>query len=336
MQAALTTLLEHPLSLALALLPLLFLLLRRRGESSSGVQPTRRAPAAINLDTAQALSVEELPDAMEAVREHLRDERLLEAGELFARVRRTQRETGAKVDTTCLPQLSAATLEYRHSVCLEALRELNSADGWRELKTGPDAARCFVQQGDGMLWAKTEAEMPIAAHLVVSVLRESQLYSRWYPRCVESTTLATTGRIDRLFRIAQALKVPLFGAISYDIILEAFGANVLSRGFFLACGRSAVQEGGHTFTRRTAHGTCQPPPGTRHTHTCHTSRVTCGTTWHACHVAHATRPRLYPRRKTGRRLSSHSRRRVAAAYRYRRCSSSSSRWRKGARAPCCR
>eukprot|EP00966_Prymnesium_polylepis_P320897 7377249-Prymnesium_polylepis.1 len=236
--------------LVLALAPLVFLLASRRRSPPQPPTPAKaprnRTPHVARLDASDAvpLRVDELDSAMVSVREHVRNERILEAGALFARVRRTQRETGATVDTSVLPELSTQALEYRYMLCLDALRELNTADGWREL-TPPgaqDSARCFVQHGDGTLWAKTEAEMPIAAHAVVSVLRETHLFREWYPRCAESMSLHASGRMERVFRLVQALRVPLLGALRWDILLEAFGIDALDDGFFLACGRSAEQE----------------------------------------------------------------------------------------------
>ncbi|KAL1526472.1 hypothetical protein AB1Y20_015182 [Prymnesium parvum] len=237
-------LLENPLTIVLASLPLLLLLLLRRRRGSRG-PAARDVPLSSLLASADAvglLPVSQLPAAMASVREHVRDERILDAGALLARVRRTQRETGANVDMTILPHLSADELERRHAACVQALQELTTTEGWRELSVGDDGSRCLVQQNANRLLTKVELEMPIGAQTAVCVLRESQLYHTWFPRCVESTTLHVGGRMERLFRLVQQLKVPLLGALTYDLVLEGFGVDALGEGFLLACARSAKQK----------------------------------------------------------------------------------------------
>lgn len=181
---------ESPIVMTLAMLPVLVVLFARR-----------RRPAVLATETlvpapaGPSLRVDELPAAMAAVREHARDDQLYHAGALYARVRETQRQAGLPVDSLILEGLSSVELERRYSVLQAALAKLNSDSGWRELSSNATSRTCVHHGSDGSVWAKTEAELPLRAHQVVSVLRETDLFRTWYPRCVESTTLHTVGRL---------------------------------------------------------------------------------------------------------------------------------------------
>ena len=102
---------------------------------------------------------------------------------------------------------------------------------------------------DGMLWARATGEVggsgaapPVPLFRVLALFRHCELFSCWWPFCVESATLSAPGQCERLFRVVLHVAVPLFGAFEYDMLLHAYGADCLTTaGSFIVCGRSARQ-----------------------------------------------------------------------------------------------
>ena len=206
----------------------------------------------------------QLLDAVRAMRTHAAEDQLLDAGALLLLLRRAiaaaPGSRAAAAATAALkeevrPGMGAAELARRHAECDETLRLLSrdAAEGgggdWQRLSQHGGTST-FVRRGaDGMLWARATGEVggngaapPVPLFRVLALFRHCELFSCWWPFCVESATLAAPGQCERLFRVVLHVAVPLFGAFEYDMLLHAYGADCLATaGSFIVCGRSARQ-----------------------------------------------------------------------------------------------
>ena len=205
----------------------------------------------------------QLLDAVRAMRKHAAEDQLLDAGALLLLLRRAiaaapgsraAAAATAALEEEVRPGMDAAELARRHAECDETLRLLrrDAAEGggdWQRLSQHGGTST-FVRRGaDGMLWARATGEVggsgaapPVPLFRVLALFRHCELFSCWWPFCVESATLSAPGQCERLFRVVLHVAVPLFGAFEYDMLLHAYGADCLTTaGSFIVCGRSARQ-----------------------------------------------------------------------------------------------
>ena len=210
-------------------------------------------------DDLPALQPSELGAAIAALKQHAREHALLEAGALLRQVRRaieTSPSTPASIAARAAlegevsPGLTSDELARLHAECLHTLQLLEpaaAATGWRELSSH-GGHNCYVRRAaDGAVWAKATSELRgVRLADLVAIFRSTDLFALWYPRCVASENLRLPSAVERLFRMVVELRIPLLGAISYDLIPHAYGVDALeARGAMLMCGGSARPEEWH-------------------------------------------------------------------------------------------
>ena len=236
---------------ALLVLLVLSVLARRRQHTVVETEPPL-----FTDDDVPALRPSELGAAIAALKQHAREHALLEAGALLRQVRRAV-ETSPSTPATMAaraalegevsPGLTADELARRHAECLHTLQLLEpsaTATGWRELSSHGGHI-CYVRRtADGVVWAKATSELRgVRLADLITIFRQTDLFDLWYPRCVASENLKIPGAVERLFRMVVELRLPVLGAISYDLIPHAYGVDALeSCGAMLMCGRSARPE----------------------------------------------------------------------------------------------
>ena len=171
-------------------------------------------------DDLPALRPDQLKSAIAALKQHAREHALLEAGALLRQVRRAvstaphtpaAKASRAALEGEIVPGLTADELAQRHAECLHTLQildPLSPATGWRELSSHDDMTSCYVRRSaDGAVWAKATAELRgVRLADLVTIFRQTELFDRWYPRCVASENLKVPGAVERLFRMVVQVR----------------------------------------------------------------------------------------------------------------------------------
>ena len=164
----------------------------------------------------------QLLDAVRTMRAHAAEDQLLDAGALLQLLRRAiaaaPGSRAAAAATAALneevrPGMDTAELARRYAECDETLRLLRpdtaeGGGGWQRLSRHGGTST-FVRRGaDGMLWARATGEVggsggapPVPLFRVLALFRHCELFSCWWPFCVESATLRAPAQCERLFRV---------------------------------------------------------------------------------------------------------------------------------------
>ena len=198
------------------------------------------APTAAAVEDDPPLAVADIDSAVKTLTALALEDRHVDAGKLLRRVRHAQRASGrAAHNVTLRPGLDLHELAQRHTTCIEAFDALTSEHGGWELLAKTSTTATHANIDDRFSRARTSGVLPLPAHAVVAVLRETDLFHTWYPRCVLSRDLHKTGRTDRIFEMRQNHEIPLLGLFKLRLLLSVYAVDALEEhNCILACGRS--------------------------------------------------------------------------------------------------
>ncbi len=207
---------------------------RRRGASGGSAAGAAPPPPIRSLD-----------DAIDELRAHFAEYRVLEAGELLERLREAIADKGGsrataasrRLDALLAPDGELGALPSRDRECRAALAAFNDDEGWRPVSS-PGGTRMARRDTPGMLEVRIETVMANLTPLdAICVLREGGLYDAWFPLVTASSTMQSVAPAEVFLHLDFAN--PPFGFM--DMVLNGWGCDNLREGYFLICVRSVRQ-----------------------------------------------------------------------------------------------
>ena len=184
-----------------------------KGDPTPARAQARAAPAAVSV-SGPALSSGELLGALDEARLHVREERLVEAARLVARVRRALKDAPGAPGTDAAraaqvlateearPGLSWDTLLQHAAAAEAALIAIEDRSGWKVMAEKVNT-QTAVRRADGLVWFKVDSTLDVPLEYLIAVFRETDHYRVWYPNCQSSQRLWTAGRVEQVFRMVQ-------------------------------------------------------------------------------------------------------------------------------------